>query len=291
MASLFSEASSLRKTIKISDEEFGQLRDFIYDQSGIYVADNRKYLLENRLANRLKALNLKNFGEYYYFLRYDPGKRTELSRLFESVTTNETSFYRNPPQLKVFQDKILPEVLDLQRKQNLKRLNIWSAGCSTGEEPYTLSMILNEALRTELLRWNIKITANDLSEAVLKAARKGLYNEYTLRTTPKEVVARYFQKDANVYKVKSEVKRLVSFGQINLSDRMALRRVERSQIVFCRNVIIYFDDEMKKKVISAFYDNLLPGGYLIIGHSESLHNITRAFKPVHYPGAIVYKKE
>ncbi len=291
MASLFSEASSLRKTIKITDEEFGQLRDFIYDQSGIYVADNRKYLLENRLANRLKELNLKNFGEYYYFLRYDPGKRTELSRLFESVTTNETSFYRNPPQLKVFQDKILPEVLDLQRKQNIRRLNIWSAGCSTGEEPYTLSMILNESLRTELPRWNIKITANDLSEAVLKAARKGLYNEYTLRTTPKEVVARYFQKDANVYKVNPEVKRLVSFGQINLSDRMALRRVERSQIVFCRNVIIYFDDDMKKRVISAFYDNLLPGGYLIIGHSESLHNITRAFKPVHYPGAIVYKKE
>ncbi len=291
MASLFSEASSLRKTIKITNEEFEQLRDFIYSQSGIYVADNRKYLLENRLANRLKELNLKNFGEYYYFLRYDPGKRAELTKLFESVTTNETSFYRNPPQLKVFQEKILPEVLDNQRKQNLRRLNIWSAGCSTGEEPYTLSMILNETLRTELSRWNIKITANDLSEAVLKAARKGLYNEYTLRTTPKEVLARYFQKDENVYKVKSEVKRLVSFGQINLSDRMALRRVERSQIVFCRNVIIYFDDEMKKKVISAFYDNLLPGGYLIIGHSESLHNISRAFKPIHYPGAIVYKKE
>jgi len=291
MAALFSDSISLRKTVTITDEEFKQLRDFIYDQSGIYIADNRKYLVENRLAGRLKELNLKSYNEYYYFLRYDSGRRQELNRLFESVTTNETSFYRNPPQLRVFQTKVLPDILEEQRKKGNKRLNIWSAGCSTGEEPYTLAMIILETLRNETASWKIKITANDLSEAVLQSARRGVYNEYTLRTTPKEIIGKYFTKEGNAYKVKPEVKRLVSFGQINLSDRLAVKRVERSQIVFCRNVIIYFDDDMKKRVISAFYDNLLPGGVLLIGHSESLHNISRAFKPIHHPGAIVYRKD
>ncbi len=285
-----SDSITLRKAVAITDDEFKQLRDFVYDQSGIFVADNRKYLLENRLAGRLKELNLKSFGEYYYYLRYDTNKRQELNKLFESVTTNETSFFRNPPQLKVFQEKVLSDVLAVQREKGQKRLHIWSAGCSTGEEPYTLAIILLETLRTEISSWSIKITANDLSEAVLHSARRGVYNEYTLRTTPKEYIAKYFSKEDVAYKIKPEVKRLVTFGQINLSDRLAVKRVERSHIVFCRNVIIYFDDDMKKRVISAFYDNLFPSGYLLIGHSESLHNITRAFTPVHHPGAIVYKK-
>lgn len=291
MSSLFSKTISLRKELKISDSEFVQLRDFIYKQSGIYIADNRKYLLENRLANRLKELNLKSFAEYYNFLQYDTGKLQELNRLFEVVTTNETSFYRNPPQLQVFQDRVLKEVIEKQRKLGTKKLRIWSAGCSTGEEPYTLGIILHEVLKAEIVAWDIRITANDLSEAVLTAARAGIYNDYTLRTTPKELVARYFTEEAGKFRIKPEVKRLVTFGQINLSDKLMLKRVDRSQIVFCRNVIIYFDDEMKKNVIGTFYDNLLPGGYMLIGHSESLHNISRAFKPKHYPGAIVYQKE
>jgi chemotaxis protein methyltransferase CheR len=291
MASLFSKTISMKKELKISDAEFKQLRDYIYQQSGIYIADNRKYLLENRLANRLKHLNLKSFSEYYYYLQYDPNRKDEINRLFEVVTTNETSFFRNPPQLKVFQENILPEVLDKVRKSPGKRLRIWSAGCSTGEEPYTVSIILNEVLRQEASSFDVKITANDLSERVLVSARRGVYNEYTLRTTPKDLLGKYFENADGHFKVKPEVKKLVNFGQINLNDRAQLKRVERSQIIFCRNVIIYFDDEMKQRVINAFYDNLLPGGYLFIGHSESLHNISRAFKPVHFPGAIVYRKE
>ncbi len=290
MSSLFSKTVTLNKDHKVTDEEFRQLRDFIYEQCGIYIADNRKYLIENRLANRLKDLNLKTFGEYYYFLRYDANRRLELNRLFEVVTTNETSFYRNPPQLKVFEENVLPPLLDTLRSSRQKRLRIWSAGCSTGEEPYTIAMILSDVLKSEMASWDIKIVANDLSEAVLAAARRGIYSEYALRTTPKEIVARHFTQHDAQYKVNPEVKRLVTFGQINLSDRMQLKRVERSHIVFCRNVIIYFNDEMKKQVIGSFYDNLLPGGSLLIGHSESLHNITRAFKPEHHKGAIVYRK-
>lgn len=283
-------STPFRKDLQITDEEFLQLRDFIYQVCGIFIAENRKYLVENRLSNRIKELNLKSYSEYYNYLRFDNSRKEELNRLFEVVTTNETSFFRNPPQLKVFQDYVLKEVIDECRKSGRKRLRIWSAGCSTGEEPYTLAIILYEVLRSEIHSWDIKITANDLSEAVLSAARRGIYNEYALRTTPPEIVSAYFTKDGNVYKIKPELKQLVSFGQINLSDKDQLRRVEKSQIVFCRNVIIYFDDDMKRKVISAFYDNLEPNGMLLIGHSESLHNISRAFKPEHHTGTIVYRK-
>jgi len=290
--SLFSDSITLRKETGLSDEEFIQLRDFIYQQFGIFIAENRKYLVENRLSGRLKQLNLKTYGDYYHYLRFDPNAKAELSKLAEVVTTNETSFYRNPPQLQVFQEKVLRKLLDEGRKKGRKQLRIWSAGCSTGEEPYTLAIIILEELKTEISAWDIKITANDLSDAVLAAARRGLYSEYALRTTPPAIIARYFTKDENgVYHIINQAKQLVSFGPINLNDKFALKRVERSHIIFCRNVIIYFDDDMKKRVISAFYDNLLPEGYLIIGHSESLHNISRTFKPEHHPGTIIYSKQ
>lgn len=284
-------ASPLAKAFRISNEEFLQLRDFIYEQCGIFIAENRKYLVENRLSNRLKDLNLKSFGEYYYFLRYDASKRTELNRLFEVVTTNETSFFRNGPQLDVFRDQVLKKVLASQRAAGQKKLRIWSAGCSTGDEPYTLSIIIHEVLGAEINAWDIKITANDLSEAVLASARQGIYTEYSLRTTSKEMISKYFTQEGTQFRVNANIKKLVQFGQINLNDSLQLKRVERSHIVFCRNVIIYFDDAMKKHVINAFYDNLLPGGYLIIGHSESLHNISRAFRPEHHTGAIIYTKQ
>ena len=289
---LFSSATTLRKDIGLSDAEFVQLRDFIYQQFGIFIAENRKYLIENRLSGRLKELNLKSYGDYSHYLRFDPNCKAELSKLAEVVTTNETSFYRNPPQLQIFQEKVLRKVLEEGRSKGRKQLRIWSAGCSTGEEPYTLAIILLEELKTEISSWDIRIMANDLSEAVLAAARRGMYSEYALRTTPREIVSRYFTKDdKSVYHVSPRVKQLVTFGPINLNDKFAVKRVERSHIIFCRNVIIYFDDDMKKRVISGFYDNLLPGGYLIIGHSESLHNISRTFKPEYHPGAIIYIKQ
>ena len=291
MSGLFNKSLSLSKDLKVTDDEFVQLRDFIYQQSGIFIAENRKYLVENRLSNRIKELNLKTFGEYYYFLRFDASRKTELTKLFEVITTNETSFFRNPPQLKVFQEKILPATLEEIKKKGVKKLRIWSAGCSTGEEPYTLAIILHEVLKTELPQWDIKITANDLSEVVLKAARQGRYSEYALRTTPPEIIAKYFLKKDAVYDISPRLKPIINFAPINLSDRLMLKRNERSHIIFCRNVIIYFDDEMKRQVIESFYDNLLPGGCMLIGHSESLHNISRTFKPEHHVGTIVYRKQ
>ncbi len=277
-------------TVQISQDEFAQLREFLYQQTGIYVGDNRKYLVENRLSSRLRALNLRNFAEYNNYLRFDVNRTQELNSFYENMTTNETSFFRNMAQLKVFEEKVLSKVIAEQRQKGQKKLHIWSAGCSSGEEPYTIAIIIMELLKGEISSWNIRITANDLSLAMIDLAKKGLYSEYSLRTTPPELVQKYFQKQQSAYKVLPQVQKLVNFGQINLASGPQLKALESSHIIFCRNVIIYFDDQMKKHVISSFYDNLLPGGYLLIGHSESLHNISRAFIPEHYPEAIIYKK-
>ncbi len=283
------KTTTLRRDFKISDEEFKLLRDFIYNQTGIYITDNRKYLLETRLTNRLKELGLSSFSEYYYFLKYDPERKKELEKLYSVVTTNETFFFRNEPQLKVFQNIILPKVIEW--KQRVRKLRIWSAGCSTGEEPYTISIILHEVLKQDIKKWNIKITANDISSDVITVAKRGIYGEYSLRTTPPFIRAKYFEKiGEGRYKIKREIQNLVEFKQINLIDTLQVKRIEKSQVVFCRNVIIYFDENAKKKVINLIYDNLEEGGYLFLGHSESLHNLSRAFIPKYYPGSIVYKK-
>ena len=283
-------SSSLRKELKINDEEFRQLRDFIYVQCGIFIGENRKYLVENRLAIRIKELNLTSYGEYYNFLRFDPNKRAELSKLFEVVTTNETSFYRNPPQLQVFQDVVLTNTIEGLRKNNQKKLRIWSAGCSTGEEPYTIAIIIHELLKQETLTWDIKITANDLSEAVLVSARRGVYTEYALRTTPKDIIAKYFVPEGSNYKLDAKPKRLVSFGQINLNDKQQLARVERSHIVFCRNVIIYFDETAQAAVINRFWDSMASKSFLFIGHSESLFGMDTKFEFVKTEWATLYRK-
>ena len=291
MSSTMSE-SKLRMghDIRISDEEYATLRDYIYKRSGISIPASRKYLLENRLGPLLRELNLKSFSEYIAFLDKGANKSKEEGRLFELVTTNETSFYRNTAQLNALEKTILPELIEQKRKAKDNRLHIWSAGCSSGEEPYTISMILHELLQNELSRWRLSITAQDISEAMLEAARKGVYGKYALRTTEASIINKYFDQEEDLYRVKPAVKRLVRFSSLNMNDAAQMRRGERADIVFCRNVIIYFDEDMKKRVIEAFHERLVPGGYLFIGHSESLHSITNAFEAKYFPGAIVYKK-
>ncbi len=291
MSLLSSSSLTLRESVKISDEEFKLLTDFIYELSGISIPDKRKYLLENRLNSRLKKHGILSYGDYYTYLKYGPDKANELNRLLEAVTTNETSFFRDMNQLNSFRDTVLSEILDKQRESGGKQLNIWSAGCSSGEEPYTLSMILHSVLGRELGSWRIRITANDISQSVLEQAKTGVYKQYAMRTTSDEAISKFFTETDGEFAVKPEIKKLVTFSQLNLNDNADLKKIPRSHIIFCRNVIIYFDDEMKKKVISNFYDNLLPGGYLILGHSESIHKLSMAFQLKRLPGTIVYKKE
>lgn len=291
MGSLFSSSITLRKSVKISDDEFVQLRDFIYEKSGIFVDIKRKYLFESRFSKRLAQLSLPSFADYIKFLKFGPNKNEELKKIYELVTTNETSLFRDIKQLDAFRDNVLKEKLDEQRKAGKLELNIWSAGCSSGEEPYTLSILIHEVLRMEIARWKINITAVDLSQPMIDKAKKGVYGDYSFKTTPDDIKKRYFTEAPDGWKIKPAVTKPITFQQMNLNDGLALKRIARSHIIFCRNVIIYFDENMKKKVVNSFYDNLLPDGYLMLGHSETLHKVSQSFKPIFHPGTIAYKKE
>lgn len=290
MALAKTSTMNLRKTPSMNSKEFGDFQRFIYDTTGIDIPERRKYLLENRLGVRLHALGLRSFAEYFMALRHGPDKDAELKYFFAKITTNETSFFRDTKQLEVFEEHVLSALIKERETAGDKSLNIWSAGCSSGEEPYTLGIMLHERLRMSIIGWKVQITANDLSPEMIAKARAGLYGEYSMRTTSKDILNRYFTKEMGGHRIHPKVQKLVSFGLINLNDKLAIKRVPRSHIIFCRNVIIYFDDAMKQKVISGFYDNLLPGGYLVLGHSETIHKISRAFQPIIKPGGIVYRK-
>jgi chemotaxis protein methyltransferase CheR len=273
----------------LTKEEFILLRDFIYDKTGIYFAENKSYLLESRLTNRLSELGFSTFQDYYYHLKYGGDKiKAELTNLFEVVTTNETFFFRNPPQLDAF--KVILKKVYLNGSAPVQPLKIWSAGCSTGEEPYTLSIIIEEAMAAAGKTIPYTIYGTDISSKVLDSARQAVFNNYSVRTVDEASKKKYFTEISGLYKLKDSLKKNVKLDFLNLMDADAYKKYRQMDMIFCRNVLIYFDEKMKKKVVDLFYECLKPQGYLTIGHAESLHNISRVFKPLVFPGTITYQK-
>ncbi|MEW5797089.1 MAG: protein-glutamate O-methyltransferase CheR [Candidatus Zixiibacteriota bacterium] len=274
----------------MSLDEFQMIRDFIHEKSGIYFAENKMYLVQNRLEKRMTELDIKTVRDYFYHVKYDISQR-EFNRLMVVMTTNETSFYRNEPQLLCFSDEVLPLLLrEKTQSRGNRTLRIWSAGCSTGEEPYTLAILILERLKNPT-GWNIEIVANDISEDVLQKARVGTYSGTTIRNVNPDILARYFTQSGDNYTVKPEVKALVKFSQINLNDPHKVAMMTNMDVIFCRNVMIYFSDGVKKQIVRGFFDSLVPGRYLFIGHSETLHGISKAFKLIYFKNALVYRKD
>jgi len=264
----------------------------IYERSGIFFHDQKKYILENRLLRRIEDGGFDDFEKYIDFLRHDPLRDKEFSTLFDIVTTNETSFFRDATQLQAFESVVLPQIINEAEEKGYKKLRIWSAPCSTGEEPYTLAMLLlNKFPKIQDSGWDIEIHGSDISECVLNSARRGEYNDYSIRNVPPPYLDRYFTKNGNgKYNVRPEVRGMVRLSNINLFDNLKLRMFRGMNIVFCRNMLIYFDEAAKKRVIANIYDSLAPGGYLFIGHAESLFNISRAFKLVNINNILIYQK-
>ncbi len=275
--------------IVMNAEEFRLLRDFVYQLCGLHFTEDSKYLLEKRLARRLQAHSLKSFKDYYYFLRYSPGKDQELSELIDLLTTNETYFFREDFQLRTFSDEILQELRERKEKSGNRHLRIWSAGCSSGEEPYTIAMLLLDL--PWLKDWRVEVIGTDISQRVLHMARQAVYGESAFRTTDAVYRQRFFVSDGNgKWRVRDEVRSLVSISHLNLFDAARVTLLGRMDVVFCRNVIIYFDQAGKKKVVDTFHQRLHPEGFLLLGHSESLMNISTAFKLRHFKHDMVYQK-
>jgi len=270
----------------MSLEEFRLLRDLIYDYCGIYFQDDSRHLVQRRLIPRLDTLALPSFSDYYRYLRYDPSRRGELEEVVERVTTNETYFFREANQLAALSDEILPEIHS--RRPRGRRLAIWSAGCATGEEAYTIAiLILESGLFTD---WEVRVFGNDISRRVLQVARKGAYGRSSFRATEERYVRRYFRPVEGKFQLRDEVKSLASFGHLNLLDEDMLAIVGDVDIILCRNVLIYFDAAARKRVVATFHRKLVKGGYLLLGHSESLLNLSTDYELVHLRRDMVYRR-
>ncbi len=277
---------SLNHHLELPDDVFRQLRDQIYKRSGMFFADSSKYLLQKRLSPRARELNFDSFQKYFYFLQYDPRAEAEYDQIFDLVTTNETYFFREPAQLSAFVEEIVPEIVS---HKAVKKIRIWSAGCSSGEEPYSIAMMLSEAGMYREAAF--EIFASDLNQTVLAKARKGLYRENAFRSTDPAMREKYFAREPDgAWRISDEIRNRVSFGRLNIYDEARVSLLGMLDVVFCRNVIIYFDDKSKKIVISNFHRRLTDGGYLLLGHSESLIALSTQFKLRHLKHDMVYQK-
>ncbi len=271
-------------SVGINESEYGTLRDLIRDRFGIYYDDSKQFLLQSRLQTRLIKRSLADFAAYLRFLQFSPEREAEWDELASALCNNETYFFRERAQLDVLAGEVVDESVRLGT-----RLRVWSAACSTGEEPFTLGMLLLDGRRISPSMVTLK--ASDLSLKALGKAATGFYRELSFRATPPEMVQRYFKPFENGFFIGDDVKRMVEFFRCNLLDGDAVAKVGPMDAIFCRNVLIYFDKPTQKRVAENFARALRPGGYLFLGHAESIMRVTDLYEPVITPKAIYYRRK
>lgn len=272
----------------ISTEDFNDLTSFIYKKSGIKFEDKKKYFINKRVGKRVFEMELDSVRDYLRFLKFkDEGE--EFQELMNLLTVNETYFFREFNTLEAFAEYCLQEVTDRKIGQGDKTLRIWSAGCSTGEEPYTLAIIIREML-DDVDEWNVEIVASDLDENVLEKAMEASYDNRSIKDVPDAYYRKYFDMLRGRHVPVQSIRDMVTFEHLNLMDRMEMRKKRNFDFVFCRNVLIYFDEISRKQVMDHFYISLNPGGYIFLGHSESVGRITTAFKVKRFGSNVVYYK-
>jgi chemotaxis protein methyltransferase CheR len=274
---------------ELSEEEFRLLRDFIHEQFGLFYDDTQRSSLRSRLAGRLSLLGLLSFEDYYHYLRFAPEREAERLRMVSHLTNNETYFFREHPQLVVFADSVLKSLKERRSRTGDRSLRILSAGCSTGEEALTLAMVVYDSGQF-FWNWEIKVFGMDLDPEALEKAHRGAYHQNSLRAVTPEKLERHFVQDGRAVRVKDAIRRLVTFRPGNLLEPESYAGLAPLDVIFCRNVLIYFSDASIRRVIRLFHEALAPGGYLFLGHAESLARITDAFTPIRFQGAMLYQK-
>ena len=266
----------------LDDETFAAFQAYIYDLTGIHYTQAKRFLLDTRIKKRATAVGVEDGSSYLDFLKSHPDRKRELEELIDQVSTNETSFFRHQQQIDVFLEIVSDLVAD-RRSNGSKNLKFWSAACSSGEEPYTLAMLVQELLKGEA-GWKISFTGTDISSAVIDKAKAGSYSERTARNVP-EPYLKYFQSDSQdpqEFTLVPEIARMVRFDVLSLIDEPRMRTMRNMDIIFCRNVLIYFDANAKKKVLNYLLESLAPEGYLVLGPSDSLYGLTDAFQRTPY---------
>ncbi len=270
----------MKKEFLMTDKDYQYISQRVYNACGIVLSDHKKDMVYARISRRIRVLRLSTFAEYIDYLLLN--EDSEFVEFINSITTNLTSFFRENHHFEFLKKEVLPEIS--ARHNNDKRVRIWSAGCSLGMEPYSIAMTLDKEFA---LHWDVKILATDLDTQVLATARDGIYNESQITGVSPAKLKQYFlvDKPNNLFKVKDELKTLISFKQLNLLEKWPIQGP--FDVIFCRNVIIYFDSETKIKLFNRFAQLLCPGGYLILGHSETMDRDNRFFKA---KGHNVYQK-
>lgn len=275
------------KEISISDKEFRLLRNLIYERSGIDLSERKRGLLVTRLSKLLKRLQIKSFSDYYDHVTNDKNKEDFLNML-DAISTNHTSFFREKAHFDYLYSTVLPEITGRLRAKGDQDIRVWCSASSSGEEPYTICMMLMEALRMEYSQWQAGLLATDISRSVLATAKNGIYREERLELVPPALKKRYFRNLGDgSFQVVPQLRDEITFRLFNLmNERFPFRKP--FHVIFCRNVLIYFDQKTVEKLIRKMYQNLVPGGYLFVGHSESLARIRNPFEQNVYPA--VYRR-
>lgn len=269
-------------SFSLSDNEFRLFKDLIYEKSGIYFSEINKSILENRLYEVMLKRKFNNVMEFYDLIIKNDG---ELRSFLDRVTTNLTKFFRNEPQFDALKNYVFSDLM--KKNDNEKIIKIWSAGCSTGEEPYTIAMLAHEYFG-KYKDWQVKIIASDISLKSLLIAKEGYYDFNRVKNIPEKYLKTYFDKIGQGYRIKDFIKKMIYFDYHNLMHKASYKNLD---IIFCRNVIIYFDKKGQEFVINKFYNLLKPYGYLFLGHSESLFGMNTKFKFNKIGNAITYLKE
>ncbi len=275
------------ESIELTDIEFSKISRLVYEHCGINLTESKKELVKARLGKRLREGKFKSFNEYYKHVLNDESGR-ELIILLDSIATNYTFFFREPKHFEYLSEEFIPELIKRKKDCN-RKLRFWSAGCSSGEEAYSILITILEGIDNPLV-WDILVYATDLSTQMIRVAESGIYHREKISNTPSSILKKYFLKGngdwKDYVKVKDNLKQYIRFERLNLTEPFYLG--EKFDCIFCRNVMIYFDKAIQKKIINRFYENLTPGGVLIIGHSESLSGIDHSFQ---YLKPSIYVKE
>ncbi|CAG1064920.1 Chemotaxis protein methyltransferase 1 [uncultured bacterium] len=271
----------------MSDDEFLLLRNLVYQESGLWLKEEKKSFIAHRALKRMKGRNIPSYFRYYKLLTDKDGGKDELRGFLDDLTINETSFFRNKPQMDLFAEVVLPKLLAKKREQGSFSLRLWSAGCSTGQEPYSLAIAIRHSL-LDFRNWRITILASDLSLSALETAQAGFYGAAKMEGVERKFVDAYFRKADGGYAVSEEIRKLVVFDYHNLMNENGEKDFD---VIFCRNVLIYFDEQTQKKVIERFEKALAPGGYLFLGHSETLQGINDHFVFMHHNRGTAYLKK
>jgi chemotaxis protein methyltransferase CheR len=281
-----SRGSHLPEEARLGPEDFRVLRDLINAFCGLELPPDQRASVERRLRERLAILGMDEFGDYVRLLRTDPLGRGEVEEAVDCLTTNETYFFRESYQLRAFRDEIIP--LLAKQAASRKRLTVWSAGCSTGEEVYSVATTLLEA--PELHGYELLVYGSDISKRCLAHARRAVYGLSAFRATTTEQKKRWFVERPEGWLVADRVRQICHFGQLNLLEVERAPAVGRVDAIFCRNVLIYLDGRSRKRVIDLFHERLYPGGVLLLGHSESLINVSTAFELLHLREDLAYRR-